>query len=320
MDCSGTGQVAQTGQSWRAKPPIGKTESHPPRDVGPGSWRSCPDRARRRAKKSGATQGSQEITLDGHPRLAPDRGASHQHQGDRGAQIVLMEAEGLAQQPAGARPLDRLAHLAPSHHTQLRGRPARQADPVRDETSTHNATPALADIGKLTGAAKARLARQGQGRCSLDSHSKKTVGRRQTRRRGRNLAPSRKSRRPSRCPARLPPPLAGARGSDGGQPLASDPAAARQDRPASFACVAGQKTVLAFQSNLRWLVLTFHANAIAVPHPGPHGKSRCHRGLRRVRSISKRRDNTSEPGCVKRVRRPPGGSGASDSCRYSVAR
>ncbi len=188
MDCSGTGQVAQTGQSWRATPPIGKTESHPPRDVGPGSWRSCPDRARRRAKKSGATQGSQEITLDGHPRLAPDRGASHQHQGDRGAQIVLMEAEGLAQQPAGARPLDRLAHLAPGHHTQLRGRPARQADPVRDETSAHNATPALADIGKLTGAAKARLARQGQGRWSLDSHSKKTVGRRQTRRRGRNLA------------------------------------------------------------------------------------------------------------------------------------
>ncbi len=170
-DCSGTGLAARTGQSWRATPPIGKTESPPPRDVGPGSWRSQPDRARRRAKKSGATQGSQEIALDGHPRLAPNRGASHQHQGDWYAQIVLMEAEGLAQQPAGARPLDRLAHLAPGHHTQLRERPARQAGPVRDETSAHNATPALADIGELTGAAKARLARQGQRRWSLDSHS-----------------------------------------------------------------------------------------------------------------------------------------------------
>lgn len=128
---------------------------------------------------------------------------------------------------------------------------------------------------------------------------------RRTRRPGRNLAPSRKSQRPSRRLARLPPPLAQTRGSDGGQPLASDPTAARQGRPASFACVAGQKTVLAFPSNLRWLVLTFHANALAVPHPGPHGKSRCHRGLRGVRPISKRRDNTSEPGCVKRVRHPP---------------
>lgn len=70
--------------------------------------------------------------------------------------------------------------------------------------------------------------------------------------------------------------------SDRGEPLAPNPATPRQSRPTALGGLAGQKAVLPLPANLRWLVLTFHANSFAVPFPWPQRASRCHRSLHGV--------------------------------------
>lgn len=183
----------------------------------------------RAAEKTGLAHQAEKVPFHVAESAVPDRRAGHQHERQRGGEVVLVLAEGFAHETTGTGSDDGGADFTAGDHAQFRAPTLREACPVGNQAAFDRPAALLAHPGKLAGLLKAHGAGKPQARRSIVRHPVK---------------------------------------SDGGQAFAADPAAVGKDGAAALAGVAGEKAVLAFATDLGRLILAFHVRSLTNTRAG----------------------------------------------------
>ena len=152
----------------------------------------------------------QKVSLDGSERLADNRGAGDQHEVDRRNEVILMQAETLAEQPARPVAHHGIAQAAGSNHPQTGMCRRCHGLPIRNQAPGGKSFTPLPDAREIPPLLDPRRAPEPQALWRFASHGT---------------------------------------GLDGSQTLASDTTAVAQDSAAAFAGITIQKSVLAFASD-----------------------------------------------------------------------